>query len=425
MKETEKNNNLFLLKLFSVSSLGIALRSVFGFISQKLLAIYLGPEGLAFVGNFRNVLSLYGLSSTFGVDQGVIVLHSQLEGKTNERKSMLSTTLAYGVIGNVLAGLILLFGASYWSDLIFKSKSYNYLFYILAFQLPFMALYNFCMAVINGKSDYKKATMLSVISGALVTAVVISLVFFYYLSGVLLALTLTPILQFSILLIFAKEELKGFYKLKIFLHPLFKNKLLVFSLISFAAVMLNNFVEIALRNYIINKLSIQEAGYWTAMLNVSNYYLSFLAGLYSLYILPKYAKVKTLKEFKMEYFKVLKIIGSIFIFLLLAIYVFRKFIISLLYTDVFIPMESLFKWQLLGDGIRIVSVLLAYWFIAIKDWKVFVLTEIISYVLFFVFSVLYIEKMGVQGIVFGHFLRYVVYFPVVILFVKYTFEKNK
>ena len=72
MKLLEKHKNLFLVKLFSFNSAGVALRSVLGLISQKLIAIYLGPDGVALVGNLKNALALFSLGSTAGIDQGVL-----------------------------------------------------------------------------------------------------------------------------------------------------------------------------------------------------------------------------------------------------------------------------------------------------------------------------------------------------------------
>ena len=68
---------------------------------------------------------------------------------------------------------------------------------------------------------------------------------------------------------------------------------------------------------------------------------------------------------------------------------------------------------------------MAYQFIAQKLWKIFIITEAISYILLYLFGLYFIKKMGVDGIVFAHFLRYVVYLLIVIFSLKYIFKKQE
>jgi len=242
---------------------------------------------------------------------------------------------------------------------------------------------------------------------------------------VLLAVTLTPIVQIVVLMVFARPEFRLFASVKIGFHRFFKNNLFLFIIMSIAAVVLNNVVELQLRNHIIKKLSITEAGYWTSMLSLSSYYLSFTTGFYSLYVLPKFSKMNSLKEFKTELSHIYRIIIPVFVLLFVGIYLFREIIIQLLYTSEFLNMRVLFKWQLMGDLIKIIAIIMAYQLIAQRLWKLFITTEVISYVLFYIFGVYFTEKMGVEGLVFAHFCRYSLYLIMIILLVPTFFRNNK
>ena len=59
------------------------------------------------------------------------------------------------------------------------------------------------------------------------------------------------------------------------------------------------------------------------------------------------------------------------------IYFLRYWLIRILFTPDFIPMELLFIWQLLGDFFKICSWLLAFLMIAKAMTRVFVTTEIL------------------------------------------------
>ena len=411
----------FLIKVFSVNSLGVALKSFLSLVSQKLIAIYLGPDGIALVGNLRNALALFGLGSIVGVDQGVIKYQSEYDINTEKLKKLYATSLAYSLVGSLLVGLILFFGATFWSHFILNTPDYNYLFIILAFTIPFTALYNLCFALVNGKSNYKKAILLSLSSSSIITLLIIVFTINSGLSGALLAIILTPISQIIVLLLFAKNEVSLILKFKPYFFKVFRSKLTIFSLMALVTVVFNNIIEIQLRNHLIEKLSKEDAGYWSSILNISNYYLLFLAGIYSVYILPKYAKIKTLSSFIIEVKQIYKVVIPVFSILLISIYFLRGTIISLLYTESFTDMQVLFKWQLIGDLVKIIAVILAYQFVAQKLWITFIITEVISFSAWYMFSIYFIDKMGVEGIVFAHFLRYILYLVIVVFSVRVFF----
>jgi len=85
----------------------------------------------------------------------------------------------------------------------------------------------------------------------------------------------------------------------------------------------------------------------------------------------------------------------------------------------------LFKWQLLGDFVKIASIIIAHQFLAKKMVMQFIVTELVSLILFYTFSAYFIKSMGAEGIVLAHFLRYVLYFIIVIIMLrKHLFGRN-
>ena len=408
-----------------MNSLGVVGRSLLVVFTQKIVAFFLGPDGMALVGNFKNALALLGLGASTGVDQGLLNFQSKYENKDQLLKKLYGTSLAFSVFGSLVVFCILFFGSKFWSNYLFYTPKYSFLFVILAFLMPFTAIYNLCFSIINGKSNYKKATLISFTSSALSTLLVLVLVIYYQLSGVLLAVALTPVLQLLTLAVFGKKEIRLLLNAKIGFNKLFTSRLMGFIIMSFVAVALNNFVDIELRNYLIEKISAQEAGYWTAISSLSTYYLSFMVGVYSLYILPRYAKINNFAIFKLELANIYKVILPIFLAMFIGIYLGKNLVISMLFSDEFLPMKILFKWQLIGDFIKIIAVVMAYQLVAKNEWKLFVLTEFISYALFYFLGIYYVEKNGVEGIVFAHFVRYIFYLLIVLMSVRYTFKKRK
>ena len=88
-------------------------------------------------------------------------------------------------------------------------------------------------------------------------------------------------------------------------------------------------------------------------------------------------------------------------------------------------MAPLFKWQLIGDFVRLMSLVLAHQFVAKRMVRNFIFTELLSLALFFGLSHLFVDSMGVEGVVLAHLVRYVIYFAVVAFLVWYYFNKQR
>ena len=78
-------------------------------------------------------------------------------------------------------------------------------------------------------------------------------------------------------------------------------------------------------------------------------------------------------------------------------------------------MSVLFKWQLLGDFVKILSVLIAYNFIAKKMFWHFVVTELFLVFMTYFISIYLVDMYGVVGANIAHFISYVMYFIIILL----------
>jgi PST family polysaccharide transporter len=252
-------------------------------------------------------------------------------------------------------------------------------------------------------------------------------VFFLYqynLDGALIAITLTPVIQVSVMLfIFYKvlREYIQFSKLS-FATPLAKS-LLAFTLMSFVSTVLLRFVEIDIRSMLAEQMTEKDAGVWTNVSFISNNYMVFSGSLFSLYIIPKFAGIYKGSDFKKEVLSIYKTLLPIFGVGMILVYLLRNVIIELLYPGL-VEMEALFKWQLIGDFIRLAALVLAHQFLAKKMVRNFIFSEILSLVLFFGLSHYLVQFYGVEGVVIAHFIRYIVYFFVVLFLLWRYFRKQ-
>ncbi|MCK5401590.1 MAG: O-antigen translocase, partial [Flavobacteriaceae bacterium] len=174
-------------------------------------------------------------------------------------------------------------------------------------------------------------------------------------------------------------------------------------------------VYIAIRNYIITSEGMKDAGFWEAMTRISSYYLMFINSLMILYFLPRFTEIDNKKEFRKEVFSFYKTIMPIVGFGFIVIYFIKPFIVALFLTQEFDAVQDLFGWQLLGDFVKVLSVVIAYQFIAKKMFLHYIITEVFLVIILYLTSVYFVDLYGVKGATIAHFVSYVMYYVIILL----------
>ena len=419
-------NNL-ILKITSLNSLVVGTRLLISLIVQNLLAQYTGQSGIAKVGQIRNFTNILTSVSSLGVFNGVVKYVSEYKDNEKGLIKLFSTVYVISTITTIILSVVIFTYAKNLSSWLFLSEDYYLVFHILSMIVPFIAMNRIFNGIISGLSAYKVHAKIEVVWYSMASFLLIFSLYNYNIEGVLIAIAITPIIQFFVLIfIFGKtlNEYLKFSKLS-FRFPMLK-VLLGFTLISFTATVCSNFVEINFRNLISDKISENEAGIWTAMSSISKIYMQFLITIFSIYILPKYAKIHFSYAFKIEIKNIYKTLLPLVIIGMLIVYFSREILILLIYNDDFLGMKVLFKWQLLADLVRFIANILSFKFLAKNQVKYFVTTQLIGLVTYCICGHLLINHFFVEGLVIALLLSNIIYFILVLYFMRYDlFGKNQ
>ncbi|PKA83621.1 PST family polysaccharide transporter [Ulvibacter sp. MAR_2010_11] len=414
-----------LLKMTSLNAVVIGVRLVIGLFIQRIMAELLGEAGYAKTGQLRSLTQILTSLTSLGTFNGVVKYVSEFKNDETQLQKLFSTAFVFVAIGSVSSGIILFFGADYISDYLFKTTEYAYVIKILALMVPLIGIQRIFNGVVNGLSRYKKFASIELIAYLLSAVVTVVLLYQHNIDGALIAIAITPAIQFVVLLfIFIKvlREYVQFSKLS-FKIPMAK-ELMAFAIMSFVSTILLGYVEIDIRNMITSKITEADSGIWTAMNTLSQNYMVFSGAIFTLYVIPKFATIYTRNDFKVEVLSIYKTLLPLFAVGMILIYVLRNVVIDVVFPG-FDSMEPLFKWQLLGDFVRLGSLVLAHQFLAKKMVRNFIFSEILSLALFYGLSYYYTEIYGVEGVVIAHFVRYIIYFLVVLFLVWRYFKKNE
>ena len=80
-------------------------------------------------------------------------------------------------------------------------------------------------------------------------------------------------------------------------------------------------------------------------------------------------------------------------------------------------MEPLFAWQLTGDTLKIGSWILAYLMLGKAMVKLFIASEIISAGIFFGLTIIFTDRIGLEGVAVAHTVNYLIYWIVMAIFI--------
>jgi len=405
----------------------VGTRLVISLVVQNLLAHYTGQAGIAKVGQIRNLSGILTSLSSFGVFNGIVKYVSEYKQDDTGLKKLFSTVYVLSSIATLVLSIGLFFGAKILSEWLLFSDDYQFVFKLLAVVVPCIAMNRIFYGIISGLSAYKINAKIEIIWYSLASLLLIVSLLYFNIEGVLLAIAITPAIQFLItILIFGKTILEyiNFKQLK-FETPMLK-VLLGFTLVSFVATVCSNMVDINFRTSISDRLSENEAGVWTAMSSISKIYMQFILAVFSLYILPRYSELKTSLEFRKELKTIYTSLVPLVLTGMILVYLLRDFIVITIYNEAFLAMTLLFKWQILADFVRFVANIMSFKFLAKQQIKYFVGTQLLGLVMYYGFGQYLIETNQTEGVVMGLFISNLIYLGVVMAILRHDlFGQNR
>ncbi|MEZ4797505.1 MAG: O-antigen translocase [Flavobacteriaceae bacterium] len=406
-----------LLKIASLNTISVLVKVFSGLLTSKAIAFFVGVEGMALIGNLRNFISSIQAFSTLGFSNAVVKYVSELKLIKEELSKSISTSYILSFLVSIILSCYCFFNADYISGTIFYAQyDFGHIIKVMALGLPFYASNIFLISILNGQTKYKEVLIINIYGQVLGLIVTLVLIWQKKLEGALIAVVLVPAMLFF-LTIFWKSKFISVAKLVQFKELSLQHfkKLSAFSIMALFSATVIPLVTLYIRFYIVDNQGITQAGYWETMLRISNYYLMFVTSLMSLYILPKFSSIDNSKDFRNEVIGFYKTIIPIFALGLLFIYFLRTYIVQLVFSKEFQPVENLFLWQLLGDFVKVLSLVISYQFLAKKMFWHYIIVETFSLTLLYLSSIYFIDIYGAKGATIAHFVTFTVHYVVVLL----------
>ncbi len=383
---------------------------------SKVLAIYAGPAGLAVVGQFQNIVQLFTTLSKAGVDTGVTKYIAEYSACPGQLRTILSTTVRIVMVFSGFAMVMLVVGSGWMSLFFFDTPVYQDVFILFAITIFLCGLNGICLAILNGLGHIRTFVIANIIQSVFALLLSVGLIQWFGLKGALYALVLNQSLVFFVLLYMLRKH--PMFRIENFKYPYDRSvakKLFNYSLMALVTAIVGPLTTMLIRQDITNQLSVEQAGYWQGMWYISTIFTTVVTTSLTVYYLPKIASLRKASEIRMELISGYKIIMPIIVAASVAIFFARYPIINLLFTEEFAPVQILFKWQLVGDVIKIAAWLMSYLMLAKAMTAEFISTEIIFSGTFVCLSIFLTNQFGLIGLSYAYAINYSLYLCAVTL----------
>lgn len=410
-----------LIKTSFYTSISTAITFLSGFIVIKVVAVKIGPEGIAFVGQFQNTTAILTLLATGTITMGVIKYLAQHKAEPLKIQKIIHSAFLISFFCSIMISIIVLSSSHYLSKAAFKTTDYWLVYFLFGLFVMLISFNTLFLAILNGLKEIKKYTIVNISASLIGVSFTLLGAFYFGLIGVLISSTASGIVVFLMnIFIFKKLGISWKPRISNWDKRVFK-MLLAFSVMALVSGFIAPAIQILIRDKIILRFSATEAGYWQAVTKISDYYLGFITSVLAVYYMPRLSEIQDRHELKKEIKSGYKFILPIVGLIAFSIWIFKDLIIHLLFTPAFLPMRPLFAYQLMGDFFKIGSWLLAYLMIAKAMTKTFIITEIFFSLSYVVLSYIFLDKFGIIGATYSFCINYAIYWIVMFVIMKKRF----
>ena len=381
-------------------------------IRSKVIAVLLGPAGMGIAGLLSSTTGLVQGLTNFGLGTSAVRDISAANESGDDRRIGKVTTVFRRLvwITGLLGTIITFFLAPWLSEFTFGNREYTTAFMWLSATLLLNQLASGQKVILQGTRKLKflaKANLLGSIIGLLLS---VPLYYFKGIDGIVPALILTSIASFLIALYFSSkvkianmvvnkdetiEEGKGMLKMGFMLS--------LSGLITMGA-------SYIIRIYISNSGGVEDVGLYNAGFAIIGTYVGLVFTAMGTDYYPRLSgiahdnqKAKSLINQQSE-------IAILILSPILIIFItFISWIIVLLYSTKFIPINNMIQWAALGMFFKAVGWSMAFILLAKGNSKLFFLNELIANIYVLGLSLLGYFLYGLDGLGISFLISYVLY----------------
>jgi O-antigen/teichoic acid export membrane protein len=398
-------------------------------VRSKIIAILLGPAGMGIAGLLTSTTGLVSAMTNFGL--GTSAVRNVAEANESGDKTRIAKVITIfrrlvwitGILGTVTTITL----SSWLSEIVFGNKDYTVAFIWLSITLLFTQLTSGQNVLLQGMRKLKYLAKANLLGSLLSLIVSVPIYYYYRIDGIVPALIITSILSFAIARFFTKKiNIKNVSVTRYEARSEGKNMLNMGIMLSLSSLLTLG-ASFVLRIFISKTGGVEDVGLYTAGVAIIATYAGLVLTAMSKDYYPRLSgvandigKSNLLINQQMD-------IGILILAPILAIFIiFINWIVILLYSTKFIPMNSMIQWAAIGMYFKVTSWCLGYLLLAKGATKVFFWTELSTNLYVLGLNIAGYKFLGIEGLGISYVVGYMFYFLQIyfVIHYKYKFSFN-
>ena len=178
---------------FLLTSLNTVVKVLSGIVLNKIIAVYLGPAGLAMLGQFQNVAGILIGIGNASIQTGVVKKIAENSEKKYRNKILVNASILVLVLSAVSSIIVFVF-SDYFAQVILFDIGFSTTIKIFALSILFYAANVYFLSILNGLREIRQLTFISILLSLIPVLMIPLLITYFQISGVIYALILTQFL---------------------------------------------------------------------------------------------------------------------------------------------------------------------------------------------------------------------------------------
>ena len=394
-------------------------------IRSKVIAILLGPAGMGIEGLLTSTTGLISSLTNFGL--GVSAVRDVAAANESGNRKIIVKIIAIirklvwftGILGAVITFIF----ASYLSQITFGNKEYTYAFIWLSCTLFFNQLAIGHNVLLQGMRKLKYLAKANLVGSTISLIISLPLYFYYEINGIVPALIISSVVSFFVARYFAGkidvEKSKVSFK-ETFIEGKEMLKMgFMLSLTGLITVGASYIIKIFISSY----GSLDDVGLYQAGFAIIFSYTGLIFTAMATDYYPKLSGIAADSKKAVLLINQQAEIGILILAPILTIFlIFINWIVILLYSTKFIPVNEMIHWAALGMYFKVASWAIAFILLAKGESKLFFWNELIVNIYMLSFNLLGYYFYGLEGLGVSFLVSYILYCIQVYYLTKYKYE---
>lgn len=394
-------------------------------IRSKIIAVLLGPAGMGIAGLFTSSTSLVSSITNFGLGTSAVrdIAAANENGDISRLSRVLSVFRRLVWITGTLGAILTFVLAPFLSQLTFGSIEYTLAFRWLSLSLLFNQLGNGQIVLLQGLRKLKplaSANMAGSLVGLLIS---IPLYYFWRVNGIVPAIIISSISSLAIALYFTSKIKVEKVHVTIRETVSEGQGMLMMGIMLSVSGLITTAASYIVKIYISNTGGVEDVGLYSAGYALISTYVGLVFTAMSTDYYPRLSSVahdsrKTTQLINQQAEVAVLILAPI----LTVFLIFINFVVVLLYSNKFTPVDGMVHWAALGMYFKAASWSIAYILLAKGASSLFLWNELAANIYLLGFNILGYKIWGLNGLGISFLLGYFFYLLQVLLLARAKFH---